>query len=62
MVNGMKALDQNALAQRLIENKNPALAKAYAYVNENGGDPTAALNKLLQENGIDPAEVANLLK
>ena len=48
---------QNMLAQR-----NPAMAKAVQYVNECGGDPKAAFQKLAQEKGIDPAEIESLMR
>lgn len=48
---------QNMLAQR-----NPAMAKAVQYVNECGGDPKAAFQKLAQENGLDTAEIESLMR
>lgn len=54
--------DVSKLTEMLLQNKNPALAKAMEYVKQNGGDPETACMKLLQDNGIDPAEVKNLIK
>ena len=48
---------QNMLAQR-----NPAMAKAVQYVNECGGDPKAAFQKLAKENGLDTAEIESLMR
>lgn len=48
--------------EMLLQNQNPALAKAMDYIKQNGGDAESACKKLLQENGIDPAEVMKLIK
>lgn len=48
---------QNMLAQR-----NPAMAKAIDYVNQCGGDPKAAFQKLAQEQGIDASEIETMFR
>lgn len=61
MTNAMKAIgNPNELATMLLQNKNPALAQAFQYVKDNGGNAETACMKLLQENGIDLAEVKKL--
>lgn len=54
--------DPAKITEMLLARKNPALAKAMEYIKQNGGDPKTACEKILQENGIDPAEVMNLIK
>lgn len=57
----MKAIgNPTELTNMLLQNKNPALAKAVEYVKQNGGNAEEACMKLLRENGIDPAEVKKL--
>ena len=48
--------------QNMIVQRNPAMAKAVQYVNECGGDPKAAFQKLAQENGFDAAEIESLMR
>lgn len=61
MADAMKAIgNPTELTNMLLQNKNPALAKAMEYIKQNGGDPETACMKLLRENGIDPAEVQKL--
>ena len=50
-----------SLLQNMMTQRNPALAKAVDYVNQCGGDPKAAFQKLAQEKGIDPAEIEGLM-
>lgn len=47
---------QNMLAQ------NPNMKQAMDYVNQNGGNPKAAFEKLAHENGINPDEIMGMLK
>lgn len=56
-MNNPEAMLQNMMAQR-----NPAMAKAVQYVNECGGDPKAAFQKLAQENGIDASEIETMFR
>lgn len=48
--------------QQLITQKNPQMMQAIKYVQENGGDPKAAFEKLAAEKGINPAEIEQMLK
>ena len=54
--------DPSKIMEMLLQNKNPAIAKAMDYIKQNGGDAETACKKLLQENGIDPAEVMTFIK
>ena len=40
-----------ALMQQMMQN-NPAMAQAFDYIKQNGGDPKAACEKLAAEKGI----------
>lgn len=55
------ARDPQAMAQQMIM-QNPALQRAMQYVRQNGGDPRAAAEKLMRENGIDINQIMNSLK
>lgn len=46
----------------MLAQKNPQLQQAMDYVNQNGGDPKAAFEKLAAEKGIDPEEVMQMFK
>lgn len=47
------AKNPQAFIQNMIQ-QNPQAQQAVKYVNENGGDPKAAFEKLAAERGIDP--------
>jgi hypothetical protein len=51
-----------SLLQNMMAQRNPAMAKAVQYVNECGGDPKAAFQKLAQEQGIDASEIESLFR
>ena len=51
-----------SMLQNMLAQKNPAMAKAVQYVNECGGDPKAAFQKLALENGIDTSEIESLMR
>lgn len=51
-----------SMLQNMLTQRNPAMAKAVQYVNECGGDPKAAFQKLAQENGLDMAEIESLMR
>ena len=46
-------------AQQMIQNNDPAMAQAMAYVKANGGNPKQALIKLMNEKGISPQAIFN---
>lgn len=42
--------------------RNPGMKQALDYVNQNGGDPKAAFEKLAQEQGLNPDEIMGMLQ
>ena len=55
------AQDPEALFNKMMQG-NQGYQRAVEYVKQNGGDPKKAFQKLAQENGIDPNEIANLFR
>ena len=51
-----------AFLQRMIQERNPALAQAMEYVKQSGGDPHAAFCRLAAEKGIDPKEIEEMMR
>ena len=51
------AADPDAVFQNMIS-QNPAMQQAMLYIQQNGGDPKTACEKLMRDNGLD----TNLLK
>ena len=63
LVNTMKNIgNPQALMQQMMSQKNPHLQQAINYVQQCGGDPKAAFEKLAAEKGIDPAEIEQMFK
>lgn len=52
-VSNPQAFLMNTLSQ------NPNVQQALQYIQQNGGDPKAALTKLAQEQGLDPEAIMN---
>ena len=50
-----------AAAAQMVQG-NPYFQRAAQYVAQNGGDPKAAMEKLLKEQGVDLGEVYNALR
>lgn len=62
MVNLIKnARNPQALLNNMIS-QNPQMKQAIQYVNDNGGNPKAAFEKLAKEQGIDPAEIQKIIQ
>ena len=62
-VNRLKGMSNpESLLQNMMTQRNPAMAKAVDYVNQCGGDPKAAFQKLAQENGIDTSEIETMFR
>ena len=51
-----------AALQQLMQQNNPQLVQAMELVKQHGGDPKAAFEALARERGIDPGEIAELMK
>ena len=49
--------DPQALMSQLVQENNPAMAKALEFVKQNGNDPKSAFEKLAKERGINPADL-----
>lgn len=62
MVNLIKnAGNPQALLNNMIS-QNPQMKQAIQYVNDNGGNPKAAFEKLAKEKGIDPNEIQKMIQ
>ena len=62
MVNLIKnAGNPQALLNNMIA-QNPQMKQAIQYVNDNGGNPKAAFEKLAKEKGIDPDEIQKIIQ
>ena len=62
MVNLIKnAGNPQALLNNMIA-QNPQMKQAIQYVNDNGGNPKAAFEKLAKEKGIDPIEIQKIIQ
>ena len=62
IVNTIKmAKNPQATINNMIAN-NPQMQQAINYVNNNGGNPKAAFEKLAKERGFDPNQIINMLK
>ena len=51
-----------ALALQQMAGQNPQLQQALQLVQQSGGDPQAAFQKLCQEKGIDPNQILSMLR
>ena len=56
-----RAKDPQALAQQML-GQNPAMRQALQYVQQNGGDPRGAAEKLAKDRGVDLPAVMNGLR
>lgn len=62
MVNLIKnAGNPQALLNSMIS-QNPQMKQAIEYVNNNGGNPKVAFEKLAKEKGIDPIEIQKMIQ
>ena len=51
-----------AQALQQMAGNNPQLQQALQLVQQSGGDPKAAFEKLARDNGIDPQQILAFLK
>ena len=62
MVNLIKNTgNPQALLNNMIS-QNPQMKQAIQYVNDNGGNPKTAFEKLAKEKGIDPNEIQRMIQ
>ena len=62
MMQAVKAAQNPALALQQMAGNNPQLQQALQLVQQSGGDPKAAFEKLARESGIDPQQILGMLK
>ena len=62
MMGVVQAAQNPALALQQMAGQNPQLQQALQLVQQAGGDPKAAFQKLCQERGIDPQQILSMLK
>ena len=58
----VQAAQNPALALQQMAGNNPHLQQALQLVQQSGGDPQAAFQKLCQEKGIDPNPILSMLR
>ena len=61
MMGAVKAAQNPMAALQQMAGQNPQLQQALQLVQQSGGDPQAALNKLCQERGIDPQQILSMI-
>ena len=61
MMNAVKAAQNPALALQQMAGNNPQIQQAMQLVQQSGGDPKAAFEKLARESGIDPQQILGML-
>lgn len=57
----VQAAQNPALALQQMAGQNQHLQQALQLVQQSGGNPQAAFNKLCQERGIDPQQILSML-
>ena len=61
MMGMVQAAQNPALALQQMAGQNPQLQQALQLVQQSGGNPQAAFQKLCQERGIDPQQILGIL-
>lgn len=62
MMNVVQNAQNPAMALQQMAGNNPQLQQALQLVQQSGGDPKAAFEKLARDNGIDPQQILAFLK
>lgn len=62
MMGVVQAAQNPALALQQMAGQNPQLQQALQLVQQAGGDPKAAFEKLARDNGVDPEQIIAFLK
>lgn len=60
-VNGLRSLGNPQAALNYLMQQNPKMRQAMDFVNSTGGNPKEALDKLLNDNGINSQEIMDIL-
>jgi hypothetical protein len=61
MMQTVRAAQNPALALQQMAQGNPQLQQALQLVQQSGGNPQAAFEKLARDNGIDPQTILGML-
>lgn len=61
-MNTVQMAGNPAAALQTIATNNPMIQQAMQLIQQSGGDGKAAFEKLAREQGIDPAQIMNMLK
>lgn len=61
MMGAVRAAQNPMAALQQMAGNNPQIQQALQLVQQSGGDPQVALNKLCQERGIDPQQILSML-
>ena len=61
MMQTVRAAQNPALMLQQMAGQNPQLQQALQLVQQSGGNPQAAFEKLARQNGIDPQSIMGML-
>lgn len=61
-MNTVQMAGNPVMALQQMANNNPMIQQAMQLIQQSGGDGKAAFEKLAREQGIDPAQIMNMLK
>lgn len=61
MMGAVRAAQNPAQAIQQLAGQNPQLQQALQLVQQSGGNPQVAFEKLCQERGIDPQQILSML-
>lgn len=61
MMGAVRAAQNPTLALQQMAGQNPQLQQALQLVQQSGGNPQAAFEKLARERGIDPQQILSML-
>ena len=61
MMQTVRAAQNPTMALQQMASQNPQLQQALQLVQQSGGNPQAAFEKLARSNGIDPNQIMQML-
>jgi hypothetical protein len=62
MMQTVRAAQNPQLALQQMAQQNPQLQQALQLVQQSGGNPQAAFEKLARDKGLDPQQIMGMLK
>jgi hypothetical protein len=62
MMQTVRAAQNPQLALQQMAQQNPQLQQALQLVQQSGGNPQAAFEKLARQNGIDPQQILQMIQ